>query len=103
LPVASGDLADDVTREDADLVLTLMSEVLDDVYQSPARVAQAQAARESKKQQQALMEAIRDGRITPGQLPGIQFPQISRSAAAIASFVDPDHDTDPRPGADTAT
>jgi hypothetical protein len=46
--MAHGDFVTPVTGEDADLVLTLMSEILDEVYQSPARVAQAQAARAAR-------------------------------------------------------
>lgn len=38
--MAHGDFVRDVSPEDADLVLTLMSEVLDGVYQSPARAAE---------------------------------------------------------------
>lgn len=49
--MAHGDFVGYVSDEDAKLVLTLMSEVLDDVYQSPARVAKAQAAREARGQQ----------------------------------------------------
>ena len=48
--VAHGDFVRDVSPEDADLVLTLMSEVLDDVYQSPARVKRAQDARLRRQQ-----------------------------------------------------
>jgi hypothetical protein len=48
--VAHGDFVRDVSPEDADLVLTLMSEVLGDVYQSPARVKRAQAARARSQQ-----------------------------------------------------
>jgi hypothetical protein len=44
--MAHGDFVRDVSPEDADLVLTLMSEVLDDVYQSPARVKRAQMSRQ---------------------------------------------------------
>lgn len=48
--MAHGDFVRDVSVEDADLVLTLMSEVLDDVYQSPARVKRAQDARVRRQQ-----------------------------------------------------
>ena len=48
--MAHGDFTQYVSSEDANLVLTLMDEVLHDVYQSPARVAQAQAARDARKQ-----------------------------------------------------
>jgi hypothetical protein len=66
--MAHGDFVRRVSDEDAKLVLTLMSEVLDDVYQSPARVARAQAAREEGMQQQALAAAMRDGKVVPGQM-----------------------------------
>jgi len=47
--MAHGDFIDPVTADEADLVLTLMSEILEEVYQSPARVTRAQAARAAKK------------------------------------------------------
>lgn len=56
--MAHGDFAQDVSREDANLVLTLMNEVLDDVYQSPARVQQAQQAREARKQAEVKLAAL---------------------------------------------
>lgn len=46
--MAHGDFVSPVTSEEADLVLILMSEILDEVYQSPARVAQARAARAAR-------------------------------------------------------
>lgn len=52
--MAHGDFVRDVSFEDADLVLTLMSEVLDDMYQSPARVKRAQDAR-ARRQQAPIM------------------------------------------------
>jgi hypothetical protein len=69
--MAHGDLAEHVTNEDAELVLRLMSEVLDDVYQSPARVARAKAAREARKQQQLYLAALKEGK-----LPSAQFPRL---------------------------
>ncbi|MET9297786.1 DUF4145 domain-containing protein [Micromonospora aurantiaca] len=48
--MAHGDFVDPVDKEDAGLVLTLMSEVLAEVFQSPAKVAKARAARDAKKQ-----------------------------------------------------
>lgn len=48
--MAHGDFVDPVDKEDADLVLALMSEVLAEVFQSPAKVARARAARDAKKQ-----------------------------------------------------
>jgi hypothetical protein len=56
--MAHGDLGEEVTDEDAELVLTLMSKVLDDVYQSPAEVARAEAAREARKRQQAAQARL---------------------------------------------
>lgn len=47
--MAHGDFVDDVSPEDADVVLALMREVLVEVYQSPARVARAQAARADRE------------------------------------------------------
>lgn len=107
--MAHGDLADDVSAEDAELVLRLMSEVLDDVYQPPARVAQAKAAREAKKAQQALMAAIREGKPIPAQFslgtPGaprplvITMPRASvTDAAASASAGDNAQSTESRGG-----
>jgi len=42
---AHGDFAEPVPQADAELILTLMDEVLEEVYQSPARVARRRAAR----------------------------------------------------------
>lgn len=55
--MAHGDFVQAVSAEDTNLVLTLMAEVLDDVYQSPARVAKAQAAREARKESEARLAA----------------------------------------------
>jgi len=55
--MAHGDFVGDISPEDADLVLTLMSEVLDDVYQSPARVKRAQEARARRQQPAQVPEA----------------------------------------------
>jgi hypothetical protein len=46
--MAHGDFVSPVPGEDADLILILMSEILDEVYQSPARVARARAARAAR-------------------------------------------------------
>jgi len=46
--VAHGDFVEPVTREEAEEILVLMGEVLDEVFQSPARVARRQAARKAK-------------------------------------------------------
>ena len=45
---AHGDFADPVPQTDAELILTSMDEVLEEVYQSPARVARRRAARLGK-------------------------------------------------------
>lgn len=46
--MAHGDLAEPVSKSDATEILTLMDEVLAEVFQSPARVARLQAARAAK-------------------------------------------------------
>jgi len=43
--MAHGDFVDAVTTEDGEFVLTLMGEVLDEVFQSPARVERRRLAR----------------------------------------------------------
>ena len=48
--MAHGDFVDPVDEDDADEVLALMKEVLQEVYQGPARVARQRAKREAKKQ-----------------------------------------------------
>jgi Domain of unknown function (DUF4145) len=45
---AYGELAEPVPGADAELILTLMDEVLEEIYQSPARVARRRAARIAK-------------------------------------------------------
>lgn len=47
---AHGDLGDPVTAEDAEEVLHLMGEVLNEVWQSPAKAARLASARRAKKQ-----------------------------------------------------
>lgn len=47
--MAHGDFVQSVNAQDTDLVLALMREVLVDVYQSPARVARAQANRQQRE------------------------------------------------------
>jgi hypothetical protein len=46
--MAHGDFIDPVTKEEAEEVIVLMAEVLDEVYQSPARLARRRQAREAK-------------------------------------------------------
>lgn len=47
--MAHGDFIDPVSREEAEEVIELMAEVLDEVYQSPARLSRRKAARLSKR------------------------------------------------------
>jgi hypothetical protein len=47
--MAHGDFADPVTQEEAEEIITLMSEVLSEVYQAPALLDRVQAARKAKK------------------------------------------------------
>lgn len=68
--MAHGDFGQAVRSEDADLMLALMNDVLVDVYQSPARVAQARVNREARQRAAA---AIVEGRpLQTGSLPGLQ-------------------------------
>jgi hypothetical protein len=90
--MAHGDFVRPVSPEDADLVLTLMSEVLGDVYQSPARVARAQAAREERKRQAEQLAALLQQKpfasspamakvvesLAIGQAPPVQLPGSSK-------------------------
>lgn len=52
--IAHGDFVEPVSKEDADLVLTLMDEVLEEVFQSPARVKRRRDNRLAKKADAAL-------------------------------------------------
>jgi hypothetical protein len=47
--MAHGSFVDPVTKEEAEEVVELMAEVLDEVYQSPARLLRLKTAREAKK------------------------------------------------------
>lgn len=47
--MAHGDFTDPLSREDAEEIVTLMAEILDEVYQSPARLKHVKAAREAKR------------------------------------------------------
>jgi hypothetical protein len=47
--VAHGDFIDPTTKEETEETLELMSEVLNEVYQSPAKITRRQAARTAKK------------------------------------------------------
>lgn len=48
--VAHGDFTDPVTKEEAEETLGLMDDLLEEVFQMPARVERRRAARESKKE-----------------------------------------------------
>jgi hypothetical protein len=69
--MAHGDIIQHVTPEEADVVLALMDEVLVEVYQSPARVARAQAARQEREASRArAAAAVAEGRpLYPGASP----------------------------------
>lgn len=54
--VAHGDFVETIESEEAEEVLALMAEVLQEVFQSPARVARVKAAREAKKGSKAAQE-----------------------------------------------
>lgn len=47
--MAHGDFVDPVTREEAEEVIELLAEILDEVYQSPARLQKRKLARLAKK------------------------------------------------------
>jgi hypothetical protein len=72
--MAHGDFIQHVTPEEADLVLALMDEVLVEVYQSPARVARAQAARQEREANRARIAAVvAEGQpLYPGASPEMQ-------------------------------
>lgn len=55
--MAHGDFVQNVSPEDTDLVLALMDAVLADVFQSPALVAKAKAAREARNELNARLAA----------------------------------------------
>lgn len=63
--MAHGDFVDPVEDEDVDLVLALMAEVLNDVFQSPARVARAKAKRDAKKAPQVAAPPQQRGSDVP--------------------------------------
>lgn len=50
--MAHGDFVEPIDTEDAELILTLMTEVLDEVFQSPARVERARQKRANKPAKQ---------------------------------------------------
>jgi hypothetical protein len=48
--MAHGDFVDPISPEESQLVIRLMGEILNDVYQSPASIAQAQQAAQTRRQ-----------------------------------------------------
>ncbi|MCX2716108.1 DUF4145 domain-containing protein [Mycolicibacterium sp. J2] len=48
--MAHGDFVDPISAEESQLVIRLMGEILNDVYQSPAAIAQAQQAAQARRQ-----------------------------------------------------
>ncbi|GAA4442637.1 hypothetical protein GCM10023170_017910 [Phytohabitans houttuyneae] len=62
--------------EDIDLVLALMTEVLNEVFQSPARVTHAKAKRDAKKAAQAAATPQQRGANAP------ELPTISQDGGA---------------------
>ncbi|WP_210086996.1 DUF4145 domain-containing protein [Mycobacterium sp. OAE908] len=48
--MAHGDFVDPISAEESKLVIHLMGEILNDVYQSPAAIAQAQQAAQARQQ-----------------------------------------------------
>ena len=71
--MAHGNFVQDALPEEADLVLALMDAVLTDVYQSPAQVARAKAAREQRHAVNVILAAATsEGKQLP---PGLQ-PQM---------------------------
>jgi hypothetical protein len=53
--MAHGDFVDDVDADDADAVLDVMAEILNEVYQGPARAGRMKAKREAAKQAAGAM------------------------------------------------
>ncbi|AKK30725.1 hypothetical protein AB431_20755 [Mycobacterium sp. EPa45] len=49
--MAHGDFVDPITPEESELVIHLMGEILNDVYQSPAVISQAQQAAQARQAQ----------------------------------------------------
>lgn len=47
--MAHGDFVDPISAEESDLVIRLMGEILNDVYQSPAAIAQATQAAQARR------------------------------------------------------
>lgn len=51
--VAHGDFVSPVSEEEAGAILDLMTELLDEVYESPARIERVRARRERRKVEDA--------------------------------------------------
>jgi len=49
--MAHGDFVTPISDEDTELVIKLMGEILNEVYQSPAEIQRVQAAAQARKQQ----------------------------------------------------
>jgi hypothetical protein len=56
--MAHGGFVDPVSQEEAAFVLTFMGELLQEVYQSPARVSKARALREAKKKSSPVVTTM---------------------------------------------
>jgi hypothetical protein len=63
--MAHGDFVRETSPEEANLVLALMDAVLTDVYQSPAQVARAKAARERRQAANDALAAAAQGKQLP--------------------------------------
>jgi len=86
--MAHGDFVQDISDEDANLVLTLMSEVLDDVYQSPARVKKAQDARARRQQMLQTSDINLATLLSAMENQGLNLP--SANAAESGTTVQPE-------------
>jgi hypothetical protein len=99
--MAHGDFVQQVTPEDADLVLALMSEVLVEVYQSPARLAMAQAKREERKALEArLAAAVAEGKalpVTGPVTPAVAIQALLLQSAAQSVVIESDDGSTPPP------
>jgi hypothetical protein len=92
--MAHGDFVQDVSPQDADMVLALMDAVLTDVYQSPALVAKAKAAREARDQLTATLAAAaaQGKQLTPGLSPQMQALLLQFQATKPPALPRPEND-----------
>jgi hypothetical protein len=81
--MAHGDFLQPVSPADADLVLTLMAEVLGDVYQSPARVARAKTVREARQVQATQIAALMQQKRSPAVAPAVARANQPRPAGRM--------------------